>query len=149
MSVDVARTLAGLDALLARMDLGVKQSIADAAHLIQAAAMEKAPVGTPGNSTNAPGDLARSIEVEGPTGGDGIYAAELGPTVIYGRQRELGGEIYPQIASALHFFRFGEEIYTRHVHQEPEPYMLPALEENWVDIIPLVNARIAEVLETS
>ena len=31
MSVDVARTLAGLDALLARMDLGVKQSIADAA----------------------------------------------------------------------------------------------------------------------
>jgi len=148
MSVDVARTLAGLDALLARMDLGVKQSIADAAHLIQAAAMEKAPVGTPGNSTNAPGDLARSIEVEGPTGGDGIYAAELGPTVIHGRQRELGGEIYG-FEPLLHFFRFGQEIYTSRVYQKPEPYMLPALEENWVDIIPLVNARIAEVLETS
>lgn len=37
------------------------------------------------------GTLMRSIAVEGPTGGLGVYTASIGPTAIYGRIQELGG----------------------------------------------------------
>lgn len=120
----VVAALAGFDALLARMDVATRQLTADAAHLVQAQSMKEAPVGKPGNSTNAPGDLRRSIDVQGPAGGRGVYEARVGPTVIYGRQRELGGEIYPVHAAALHFWRAGTEIYATRVYQVGNPYML-------------------------
>lgn len=37
------------------------------------------------------GNLMRSIIVRGPTGAGGVYAAQIGPTAIYGRIQELGG----------------------------------------------------------
>lgn len=146
---DVAATIAGLDALGARVDEAVFQIVADGLHLVQATAMGIAPVGTAGNTTNPPGDLARSIDVEGPAGGDGVYAGRVGPTVIYGRQRELGGDIYPQRAKALHFWKFGEEVYTRHVYQHPEPYMRPAEMESIPSIELIALDHIASAIAGS
>ncbi len=37
------------------------------------------------------GNLMRSVAVYGPTGGAGVYVAEIGPSAIYGRIQELGG----------------------------------------------------------
>ena len=96
--------------------------------------MEKAPVGVTGNSTNAPGDLRRSIVVEGPAGGDGIYSGKVGPTVIYGRQRELGGDIYPVHARALVFTKFGTVYTVQRVYQKPEPFLKPAYDEHLEDL---------------
>jgi len=127
--VDIGATMAGLDALLKRVDNGVAAAVADGLHLLQLVGAANAPVGTPGNSTNPPGDLARSIDVEGPHGADGVYEGEVGPTTIYGRQRELGGDIYPKRARALHFFTFGHEVFTRHVYQVGAHYMLKTYEE--------------------
>ena len=81
-----------------------------------------------------------------PLGGDGVYAGRVGPTVIYGRQRELGGDIYPVHAKALHFWKFGEEIYTRHVYQHPEPYMRPAETEAIPGIELIALDRIASAI---
>lgn len=38
------------------------------------------------------GTLMRSVTVRGPTGAAGTYRASVGPTVIYGRIHELGGQ---------------------------------------------------------
>ena len=142
MPINVGGTIAGLDALGLRIDGATRQATADALHLFQAAGMLNAPVGTPGNSTNAPGDLARSIDVEGPEGGDGVYAGEVGPTVVYGRQRELGGTIF-KLDGFMHFFTDGgghyaetvfgggPEVFTHVVHQFGAHYMLRA----WDDVM--------------
>jgi hypothetical protein len=144
--IRVAGTIAGLDALSLRVDAATLQSTADALHLFQAAGMLRAPVGTPGNTTNAPGDLARSIDVEGPEGGEGVYEGRVGPTVIYGRQRELGGAIdkldgYMKFSTTGAFLpNFGQHypeqrygggdfVFTHHVFQFGAHYMLQAQDE--------------------
>lgn len=38
------------------------------------------------------GNLRRSITVEGPTGSGGHYEARIGPSIVYGRIQELGGD---------------------------------------------------------
>jgi hypothetical protein len=121
--IRVAGTIAGLDALSLRVDAATLQSTADALHLFQAAGMLRAPVGTPGNTTNAPGDLARSIDVEGPEGGEGVYEGRVGPTVIYGRQREFG-QHYPEQR-----YGGGDFVFTHHVFQFGAHYMLQAQDE--------------------
>jgi len=134
--IEVSATIAGLEVLGQRVDEAVRQSVEDALHLFQAAGAREAPIGVEGNSTNAPGDLARSFDVEGPYGGDGIWSGRVGPTMIYSRQRELGGPIVPVRARVLHFTVFGDEVFTPRVYQFPNPYTkraydltLPALPE--------------------
>ncbi len=146
MAIDIAETLAALDALNTRTNEAMRQSVADGLHLIQATAMAKAPRGTPGNSTNLPGDLARSIEVTGPRGrgARGLYVGWVGPTTVYGRLRELGSGngIFPVRARMLHFFKFGEEVFTYSVHQKAEPYLKPAVDENLMNILAIGIARL-------
>jgi hypothetical protein len=126
---DVEETIAALDALALRVRGATRDTVADAAHLIQASSMGFAPVGTAGNSTNMPGDLRRSITVDGPVEtGDDSWEAQVGPTVVYGRQRELGGAIYPQSASRLRFEKFGHVYYRWRVYQLPHPYLKPGEE---------------------
>jgi len=148
VGVEVTACIAGMEALEHRMNTAVRQIVEDAAHLIQLAGAAKAPVGTPGNSTNAPGDLGRSVSVEGPYGGDGIYEAKVGPTMIYSRQRELGGAIYAKNARYMHFFQHGVERFERRVYQHPEPYMKPARDESIEPIAVLARARVAEAIVT-
>lgn len=140
-------TIAGLDALEQRVADATRQIVADAAHLIQADSMGFAPVGVVGNSTNMPGDLRRSIDVEGPVGGDAVWMARVGPTVVYGRQRELGGPIYPQRAKRLRFVKFGVVYYRHRVYQHPEPYMKPGRGAALPEIEAVASERIAIAVE--
>lgn len=122
--IDASATLAALELMSVRLDGAMKEITGDAARRVQFESMKEAPVGILGNSTNDPGDLLRSIDVTGPHGEQGRYEARVGPTVIYARQRELGGDIYPVTARKLRFTKFGETVYTSHVYQKPNPYML-------------------------
>ena len=147
MDIDVTATLAGLDRLSGRVDDATRQATADAAHLFQASAMIHAPVGVTGNSTNTPGDLRRSITVDGPyQSGGHTWTAETGPTTIYGRQRELGGDIYPRAGGLLRFQKFGDVIHASHVYQRPEPYMKPAYEDQRLNVAAATEARITAAI---
>ncbi len=154
MGVDVGGTLAGLDALGRRVDESVRQIVADAAHIFQAKAMQLAPVGVTGNSTNSPGDLKRSMDVEGPFGGDGTYVARMGPTVTtanpgrgghvfnFGRQREFGGEIRPALSPYLVFTKFGTIYRRQSVYQEGSHYLGRARVEAEPDVMVMVDERL-------
>lgn len=165
MGGDAAAAIAGLEALKARVSDATRQSAADALHMFQAAGMAHAPVGVSGNSTNAPGDLRRSIIVEGPhTSGPDVWSGQVGPTTVYGRQRELGGPIFPKNALALRFVKFGttwiigpevipgafgSTIYMDRpgVYQHPRPYMLAAYMEVKPALPGMVEAHMAEAIK--
>lgn len=66
------------------------------------------------------GTLMRSIAVDGPSGGLGVYTATIGPTAIYGRIQELGG-----VTGRGH-----------RVHLPARPYVDPG----WEKARPLVEA---------
>lgn len=146
--ITVAATIAALDLLGNRLDEATKQITGDAAHIVQAEAMHEAPTGVYGNSTNEPGDLKRSIDVTGPHGNQGSYLARVGPTVVYGRQRELGGDIYPKVGD-LRFEKFGTVVFTAHVYQKPNPYMLRGEMAAIPKIEAVAQARLAAVIAGS
>lgn len=139
---DAAALAAALEALARRVDEATRESVGLVAHLMQAEVMKQAPVGVTGNSTNAPGDLRRSVDVQGPYGGDGSYEARVGPTMVYSRQREFGGHIYPRSAKMLRFRKFGVTYYRRHVYQKPNPYTKRGYDAG----LPKVPALVAEKL---
>ena len=114
---------------------------------IQTAARGFAPIGTPGNTTAPPGFLKASIDVSGPRGADGLYGGEVGPTTVYGRQRELGGHIYPKRAKHLRFTKFGVTVYTDHVYQHPQPYLKPGRTSSLVPIDVMTREQIAKTLK--
>jgi phage gpG-like protein len=70
------------------------------------------PPGTPPSVVT--GTLMRSITVEGPTGVAGTYRSQVGPTVIYGRIHELGGQAGRRNAARL----------------PARPYLAPALAQS-------------------
>jgi hypothetical protein len=155
MPVEVAGTIAGLRALAQRIDQATQAIAADAIHLYQLAGIANAPVGDyPDNSTNPPGDLARSIDVQGPRGAQGIYEAEVGPTIIYGRQRELGGTIFghPYLAffsDTGHYMEHeygSSEVIVHSVHQFGAHYMLRAWDQVTPSISPLAVERISAAI---
>ena len=116
---------------------------------VQAAGRTFAPVGTPGNTTAPPGTLKASILVQGPRGADGLYTGEVGPTTVYGRQRELGGDIFPKRAKALRYVKFGDVVYTMHVYQHPEPYMKPGRTASLEPIHEMAREQIAKTIAGS
>jgi len=159
--IDASGTIAGLDLLAKRADAATRDIVADAAHIVQANVMAVTPVGVPGNTTNPPGDLRRSLDVEGPTGSDGTYVARMGPTKVYSRQRELGGHIYPGRARSigsegiggtspgkqyLVFTKFGVVYKSIHVYQHPRPYMLPGLKASGPQIDTMIEERMGAAL---
>lgn len=159
MAVDVAGTLAGLDALVERVHDATRDIVSDVADLLQKRAIENAPVGVEGNTTNPPGDLKRSIEVDGPHGADGAYTAEVGPTVVtanpgrggriynYGRQREFGGTIRPRISPRLVFTSFGVTFAVPSVTQEGSHYLLRARTEAQPAIEASIEDHLAIAVE--
>jgi hypothetical protein len=125
VTADVKACVAGLERLSKDMNRTMFRITGKALDIVQTAGRSFAPIGTPGNTTAPPGTLKESILTQGPRGADGLYTGEVGPTTIYGRQRELGGHIYPKRAKALRFVKFGDVVYTTHVYQKPEPFMKP------------------------
>lgn len=65
------------------------------------------------------GTLMRSVQTQGPTGTAGTYMASIGPTAVYGRIQELGGQAGRNHASTL----------------PPRPYMNPA----WTGSMPEIE----------
>ncbi len=159
MPSDIAGTLAGLDALVERVHEATKAIVEGAAKVYQSKAMELAPVGEVGNSTNAPGDLKRSIQVDGPYGGDGVYTARVGPTVTtdypgpggtvmnYGRIREFGGTIVPKVSKLLVFTKFGTVYAKSVVTQIERPYLRPARATGTANVETLIVAHLTAAVE--
>ena len=147
MAIEVDATIIGIEQLKAHMDLGLAILSNKIAVTVQRNARKETPVGTIGNSTNPPGDLAASIIVDGPHYlGPHTTFAEVGPTTIYGRQRELGGDIVPINAPYLVFSIFDEWIKTVHVFQKDDPYLYRGLLVSKPKILSLTRSTIARVL---
>jgi len=143
--VDVNAAVAALADMGAAMDAACREIVVDGAHIVQAASMGFAPVGDrPGG-----GQLRRSIDVKGPRPSAlGGWEAEVGPTVIYGRQRELGGHIFPVRATRLHWVdAAGVDHYASHVYQHPEPYMKPGLASSRAAVYALAAEKVAAAIE--
>lgn len=145
MPVEVAATIAGLEAWLDRMRAATRDAVAEGASEINWLARANAPIGLP-----TPGRLKASIRVTGPYPlSRDAYAAKVGPTVVYGRIRELGGHIWPhghpflafQWAQAPPTMRRLPDgrVLARHVYQRGRPYLKPATE--------VVRARFRGIAE--
>lgn len=159
MPSDVSGTIAGLNALVLRVHEATRAIVTDAAHIYQAKAMAAAPVGETGNSTNAPGDLRRSIQVDGPYGTDGSYVARVGPTVMtanpgvggrifnYGRIREFGGGITPNVAPYLVFTKFGTVYKKVAVYSPERPYLRPARAEGTSSVEATIAVHLAAAVK--
>lgn len=120
MSAD--ETIAALDALIHRIDSATKASVRDSIGAVESKAKGLAHVKT--------GAMRRSIL---PTpvmpAGPHVFTAMVGPTVVYGRQKELGGHIFPVRARALRFLdRDGHVVFRSHVYQHPIPFLKPGFE---------------------
>lgn len=162
MSIDVDATIAGLEDLGRRVDEATQRIVTRSAHVFQALAMKNAPIGDPENSTNEPGDLSRSMDVQdgaGIGGGDGVYMARMGPTVTtanpgrggeifnYGRQREFGGEISPNISPNLVYTSFGEVYRRASVFQEGAHYLLKSRAEGGPEVEGVIYEELTVAVE--
>lgn len=131
MPVDVSRTVAALDALADRIRTETAAAVMEGALLVERLAKIDAPYKS--------GTLRRSISTSGPyPAGDARFRAEVGPTVIYARMRELGGFIPggavpmpkpPGPTGWLHWVSGGRDHFAKLVHQTGRPYMKPAVDE--------------------
>ncbi len=88
-------------------------------------ARKLAPIGEEGNSTDPPGEMAKSIRgIHVSSASPTRYSMRVGVYVNFARQRSLGGHIVPKKALYdLKFVKFGVIIKTQHVWQEPNPYL--------------------------
>lgn len=135
MGVSVRDTQAALDILALRMDNAAKGAAGDAARKDRDRARGLAP--------HLSGALAGSILVDGPrninsmTGidigvprGEHVYAAKVGPTVVYGRIREIGGAIPGRRTVMTHpYLRWtynGHYVFKKHSPQKGTKYLLRA-----------------------
>ncbi len=116
MPVDDARTMAALDALIARIGAAGAVAVKGAGLIIQAAGMKDTKV--------LSGTLRRSWK----TTSVGMSAVFVGPTVIYARRIELGFK--------------GTDSAGRTYDQAPSPYVKPALERS----MPAVQAHIVSTI---
>lgn len=133
----VDKFIGALTGMVAKADAASREATGKGAHLIEARTKEKLSQThgvTRGNrdsrgrftrNTSEPsppgqppalqtGQLRRSIRVEGPVRvGPGAWESKTGPTAVYGRIQELGGDAGRGGAS----------------HLSPRPYLGPALRE--------------------
>jgi phage gpG-like protein len=117
----VSEFKAAIDGHIARQLAATRVAVGKGAHLIEEKAKlelstSSHPRGTPTPSrpgeppSLVSGTLRRSVRVQGPTNIDATsYTASVGPTAIYGRIQELGGEA------------------GRWSYLPPRPYMAPGI----------------------
>lgn len=99
--LDEAR--ARLTTAAARLDSATKSATVAAASTVQIAILNELRKSSHQKGTVTPaapgqppslitGTLLRSIVLKGPVGSAGVYTAEIGPSAVYGRIQELGGD---------------------------------------------------------
>lgn len=135
----VEKAMAALEAKNKQMSAAARSVTAKAAHMIERRAKEKLTTSShePGTPTpSAPGEppslvtgnLRRSIKVTGPEEiGPARWRSEVGPTAIYGRIQELGGD-------------------TGRGTLPPRPYMQPSVNDVMPQILALYKAALTEVV---
>ena len=117
------------------------------------------------NAPNLSGQLAASIVEEAPTnvgtryGMAGVHAgpyfwtAKVGPTVVYGRIRALGGDIPKKGHRAstphgyLKWYWEGRPVFKKRVHQGGNKYLLNALEDYEAAFLQMATNRWAAAIE--
>jgi hypothetical protein len=117
----VTECIAGMAKMAQRQNAATYQGLSKSAHLLEREIKADLSTGShaPGEPTSSPpgeppdlvsGDLRRSIQVDGPNSVSGTqWEASVGPTVVYSRIQELGGD-------------------TGHATLPARPYVGPALE---------------------
>lgn len=129
MPIDVHATQAALDEMLATLPQATARVSREMGEQVRGAAMHelKDPIGP----------LAESILVTGPDlTGAYRYRTRTGPTLVYGRQRELGGHIVPVDANLLtahyrdpgYWTWQGADVFTDHVFQVGQHYLKRGVE---------------------
>lgn len=127
--VEVSRTIAGIEAKMAGVDEAAKQAAQKMAHAVEAetktllgAKRHSAKTKTPSAPGEPPaqitGTLRASItSTDAERRGFGDYRAQVGPTVVYGRVQELGGNTgrttlpaRPYLSTALRNLRDSGEL---------------------------------------
>lgn len=129
MSIEVAKTEAAIDQLLVMLPAATSRVVAAGAEEIQMFARAEL--------TDPLGPLGESIRIQGPDRiGAFSYRAKIGPTLNYGRQRELGGPIDPVNSSVLtaayrspgYWTWNGHDVFTPHVFQVGQHYLKRGVE---------------------
>lgn len=109
------------------------------------------------------GHLADSITLTGPDRvGTSAYRTQVGPTAIYGRQRELGGPIDPHDSGGVltaHYrapgywmWDFGHglvDVFTGHVDQVGQHYLKRGVEESLPELLRIAKRIWGAVLRTA
>jgi len=80
------------------------------------------PPGTP--PARRTGTLARSVRAEPATGSGDRATFSVAPHTVYARIQQLGGDIYPVRAKALHWKDKSGHHFAKHVHLPARPYMV-------------------------
>lgn len=140
MPIEVGAAQDALDRLIA----GLPRSAAEVSRQMAHAAQRNAR----GNLEDPIGPLAESILTEGP---DRIrtwtYRTRVGPTLVYGRQRELGGPIEPVNREMLtahyrdpgywtwDFGRGEEDVFSLHVEQFGQHYLKRGVESAFPELV--------------
>lgn len=125
MPVDVSAAVAALDELMVLLDAATHDGVSDGADMVQRLGRSFAP--------KLSDQMASSITVTGPSPtGVASYVAMVGPTVVYGRIREIGGSIPGRNKVMTHpFLRWsynGHWVFKRKVVQTGAKYLLHAVE---------------------
>ena len=129
MPIDVRATQAALDEMLSTLPQATARVSREMGEQVRGAAMHelKDPIGP----------LAESMLVTGPDlVGSYEYRTRTGPTLVYGRQRELGGPINPVNGSVLtahyrapgYWTWEGADVFTDHVFQTGQHYLKRGVE---------------------
>lgn len=129
MPIDVTGAQLGLDRLLAALPVATARASSEMADAVKIEAQA--------NLKNPLGPLATSMRAEGPDMiGTTSWRTKMGPTLIYGRQRELGGHIDPVDATILtahyrapgYWTWEGQDVFTNHVFQLGQHYLKRGVE---------------------
>jgi hypothetical protein len=138
---DTSDMQAAIDRLAGRANAAVEKATRRGIAFFVAAAMAHAPVakstaavtddsGTVVAPRHTGGTLRRSIHiVEVTQTGPGRWLATAGPSVIYGRFRDLGGTIVPKNVSMLRFAIDGQIVFAHSVTQKGSFYMEKGLDD--------------------
>ena len=147
MPIDAKATIAAMEKMKAAMDVEVRFISKNIAATIQKNARATTPIGREGNSTNPPGELAASIIIDGPHFlNRHTTFTQVGPTTIYGRQRELGGELVPKNWPYMKFTIDTRVFRKVHIDQKDDPYLYRGLMASEGKIGTIVNKGVAKIL---